>query len=113
MSWIKKAYLYVVSLVSLIIIIVGATMLVNMGLKTVLGVADYKSYPQQACVSQPPTPSGVKDVVCDPEYIQKQEEYDRQNQRDQKKRDAAQALAFILVGSPVFWYHWKLARQEV
>lgn len=111
MAWIKKAYLYVVSLVSLIIIIIGATMLVNMGLKTVLGVNDFRSYPQQPCAAQPTAPDG-KTVACDPEFAKQQAEYDKQTQKDQKKRDVAQALAFIIVGSPVFWYHWKLARQE-
>ena len=38
MAWIKKVYLYLVSLVSLVILIIAGIMLINMALKTwVLG----------------------------------------------------------------------------
>ncbi len=110
MAWIKKVYLYLVSLVSLIIIIIGATMLVNMGLKAALGVKDYVPYPM-SCATRP-VDANSKDVTCDPDYQAKQADADKENQRNGKKRDAAQALAMIIVGTPVFWYHWRLARKE-
>ncbi|MDB4940190.1 MAG: hypothetical protein JWO40_615 [Candidatus Doudnabacteria bacterium] len=107
----KKTYLYLVSLVSLIIIIIGATMLVNMGLKSVLGVKQYVNYPQM-CAAQPSTPNGDKNVVCDPEYQKEQAAADLENQKNSKKQDIAQALAFLIVSIPIFWYHWSLARKE-
>ncbi|GAC1412629.1 MAG: hypothetical protein NVSMB66_2160 [Candidatus Doudnabacteria bacterium] len=107
MTWIKKTYLYAVSLVSLVIIIIGATMLVNLGLKAALGVQEV-SYPQQCSM---PTPES-KPTTCDAVFEKQRAEADKQNQIQNKKRDVAQALAFLVVGTPVFWYHWKLARQE-
>lgn len=107
MAWIKKAYLYLVSLISLVIIIIGVGMLVNMGLKAALGVKDYIPYPQ----SCPASPDG-KTAPCDPALMQQQAEADQANQANSKKRDIAQSLAFIIVGAPVFWYHWRLARKE-
>jgi hypothetical protein len=111
MPWIKKTYLYLVSLVSLIIIIIGATMLVNMGIKAALGVKDYVNYPQM-CASAPITPNGDKNAICDPDFQKKQAVAEQENQTNSKKRDVAQALAFLVVGSPIFWYHWSLARKE-
>ena len=111
MTWIKKLYLYVVSLVGLVLIIIGSVILVNMGLKSLLGVQDYVNYPQM-CAAQPATPDGTKNEVCDPDFQAKQMAADKENQKNNKKRDVAQAIAFIIVGVPVFWYHWKLARKE-
>jgi hypothetical protein len=114
MAWIKKVYLYLVSLISLIIIIWGATMLVNMGLKAVLDVEDYVSYPSQYCSA--PKPMGdmsiAPDQSCDPDFQAKMEEADKKNRANNKKRETAQALALLIVGTPVFLYHWKLARKE-
>ncbi|TSC65325.1 MAG: Uncharacterized protein G01um101477_527 [Candidatus Doudnabacteria bacterium Gr01-1014_77] len=114
MTWIKKAYLYVVSLVSLIIIMVGAITLLNMGLKILLNAEEYYSYPMMAVNCQVPVEKGVavKTTECDPDYQIKQQEYEKKNQQQQRKRDIAQSLAMIIVGTPVFYYHWKLARKE-
>jgi hypothetical protein len=59
-------------------------------------------------------PSGqTKPVECsDPDYQTKQEEMDKKNRSSQKQNNAAQAIAMILVASPVFYYHWRLARKE-
>lgn len=48
----------------------------------------------------------------DPDYAAKAEAREKENRAAQKQRDAAQALAMIIVASPVFLYHWKLARKE-
>lgn len=115
MTWIKKAYLYVVSLVSLIIIMIGAITLLNMGLKILLNAEEYYAYPMMAvnCQTVPAERSAdVKTTECDPAYQAKQQEYEKKNQQQQRKRDIAQSLAMIIVGAPVFYYHWKLARKE-
>lgn len=107
----KKAYLYLVSVISLVIAVVGAIMLLNMALKTwVFPKADrnYYSYPCPAAGA----PDG-KPVACDQASLDQQKKMDEENRSAQKQRDAAQALAMIIVATPVWYYHWKMARREI
>jgi hypothetical protein len=119
MAWIKKVYLYLVSLISLVIVIIGAIMIINMALKAwVFKKADNTVYyaPKAIC-DLPTNPDGSKPNLptecSDPDYEAKQQARERENRSAQRQRDAAQALAMIVVATPVFLYHWKLARKEV
>jgi len=106
----KKAYLYLVSVIALIIAVIGAIMLINMALKTwVFSKADqnYYSYPCPASSA----PDG-KTVACDQAALDQQKKQDEENRAAQKQRDAAQALAMLIVATPVWYFHWKLARKE-
>ena len=96
-------------------------MLVNMALKTwVFTKADnYGNFPYAKpanCDLVNLGPNGEKSVVadpgCDPDFEAKQRQAEADNRTSQKQRDAAQAIAMILVGSPVFYFHWKWARKE-
>lgn len=113
MQNIKKLYLYAVSLISLVILVFGFITLINMGLKTwVFTKADKDYYYAPPCpVEATPTTTdkSVPAVKCNDDEQKKQAE---DNRIAQKQRDAAQALAMILVASPVFYYHWRLARKE-
>lgn len=87
-----------------------------MALKTwVFTKADDITYfaPQIAC-DIPKTDGSMSsyDNCDDADYRQKQEDIERRNRDTQKQRDAAQAVAMIIVAAPVFLYHWKLARKE-
>ena len=107
----KKAYLYLVSIISLIIMVVDALMLINMALKTwVFKKADqnYYSYACPASVA----PDG-KLATCDPAAQEQQKKQDEENRAAQKQRDAAQAIAMLLVATPVWYFHWRLAKREV
>ncbi len=123
MAWIKKVYLYLVSLVSLIILIIAGIMLINMALKTwVFTKADKDFYYNPVVNCTPPpgvdasgslTSSYMAPPECtDPEYQKGTQESQSEQRSAQKQRDAAQALAMIIVATPVFLYHWKLARKE-
>src|SRR5581483_485957 len=107
----KKAYLYLVSTISIIIVVVGGIMLINLGLKAwVFTKADrYSSYP---CALQPASPDGKPAAGCDLAQIAAQQKMDDENRQSQRQRDAAQAIAMIIVAAPVWYYHWKLARKE-
>jgi hypothetical protein len=123
MSHIKKIYLYLVSIIALVIMVVGAIMLLNMALKTwVFPKADhvnYYSYPakvdcERMIAEQKANSTAYVDPSCtDPDYVAKQEARDREQRSAQKQSDAAQALAMILVAGPVWFFHWRLARKEV
>ncbi len=106
-------YLYLVSLISLVMIIVAATMLINMALKTwVFKAADnYPIYPTP-CVQDPNAPADTKAASCNPDQLNAQADYQQAANRSTKQREAAQSVALILVAAPVFVYHWRLARRE-
>lgn len=112
MQNIKKIYLYLVSLVSLVIMIVGSIMLINMALKTwVFTKADKDFYYYPRCAEMAPAVEGseAKAPTCDEEEEKRRAEESR---AAQKQRDAAQALAMLVVAAPVFYFHWRLARRE-
>ena len=109
-----------VSLISLVILVIAGIMLINLALKTwIFTKADnnYYSY-QQDCPAKIPaeaaTSEGIyRDPGCDdPNYAEKQRQQEMDNRAAQRQNSAAQAIAMILVASPVFYYHWKLARKE-
>lgn len=108
----KKAYLYLVSVISLVIWVVGAIMLINLALKTwVFPNADKNIYYSAPCV-QTYDPNG-KPIDCSAEQTALAQKQDEENRAAQKQRDAAQALAMIIIAVPVWWGHWRLAKREV
>ena len=125
MSHVKKIYLYLVSVIALVIWVVGAIMLLNMALKTwVFSKADnvnFYSYPtkfdcEQMRASQTKDGSVVMSLppeCSDPNYVAIQEQRQKDERAAQKQRDASQALAMIIVAAPVWYGHWRLARKEV
>src|SRR3989344_7549392 len=104
----KKAYLYLVSVISLIIAVVGAIMLLNLALRTwIFPKADFDYYYGGPCMtSKAPTPDG-RTVPCTTEEEEKFKKDAEDRKSAQKQRDAAQALAMIIVATPVWLYHWK------
>ena len=102
----KKAYLYLVSVISLVIAVVGAIMLINLALKAWVFTKADQNYYAMSC---PVAPDG-KNVGCDSAQLRQQA---KDNQSSQRQNTAAQALAMIIVATPVWVYHWRLARKEV
>jgi hypothetical protein len=121
LSWIKKVYLYLVSLISLVILVIGGIMLINLGLKTwVFPKADDAYYyaPTVNCSAPPIAANGnasnySQPAECNDPNTEKQMQEELVRRTAQKQATAAQAIAMILVATPVFYYHWKLARKEV
>jgi hypothetical protein len=109
LSWIKKVYLYLVSLISLVILVIAGIMLINLALKTwVFPKADTNYYTYCPATIEK-TPEG--ESIAQPRECT-DEQYAKDQRAAQKQRDAAQAVAMIVVAAPVFLYHWKLARKE-
>jgi hypothetical protein len=109
MPWIKKVYLYAVSLISLIILVVAGIMLINLALRTWVFPKADTNYYGYCPVTAEKTPGGEN--ISQPRECT-DDQYAKDQRSAQKQRDAAQALAMIIVASPVFYYHWKLARKE-
>jgi hypothetical protein len=107
----KKAYLYLVSVISLVIAVVGAIMLINLALKAwVFTKADQNYYSVPCTVAAAP---GEKNTGCDPATQAVQQKQAEDNRTAQRQNTAAQAIAMIVVATPVWYYHWRLARKEV
>jgi hypothetical protein len=109
LSWIKKVYLYLVSLISLVILVVAGIMLINLALRTWVFPKADDNYYSYCPTMMEKTPTG--ESISQPRECT-DDQYAKDQRSAQKQRDAAQALAMILVASPVFYYHWKLARKE-
>lgn len=114
MQHIKKIYLYLVSVIALVIAVIGAIMLVNMALKTWIFPKADNNYYTPPCTVMVKNPDGavVPSAECDEKTQAIQLKQDAENRAAQKQRDAAQALAFILVATPVWFFHWRLAKKE-
>lgn len=105
----RKSFLYIFATVGLVLSIIGAVSLLNLGLKTyILTKADNYCYSYAGPVVD-------KDgVTREPS----QEETDRQTKQceeqrtSQKQSQAANAIAMLLVGLPLYGYHWYRIRAE-
>ena len=115
MQNIKKIYLYLVSAIAMVIMIWGGITLLNMALKTwVFTKADQNYYGGPlACPAKAPAPNGDMTVECTAEEEARQIKYNEDTLTAQKQRDAAQALAMIIVATPVWYFHWRMAKREV
>lgn len=132
-AFIRTIYLYTFSLVGLVLVVIGGVQLVNMGLKAwVFTQADEE---QRLWQKQPPMPAftekrvetAVKDGkienITEDEKMameqwlasygtwkEQQEKFDPVT--SQRHRDAASSLSYILVGLPLYLFHWRIIRRE-
>lgn len=114
---IRTIYLYLFSLLGLVLITIGSVRLVNLGLRALIFTrADdtpiYPAYPKRFVEV---APGQTKEEALTPEeeekYKLEQEEYERKNRRSQRERTAAESIAMIIVGTPVFLYHWRVIQK--
>ncbi len=115
---IRTIYLYLFSLVGLVLITIGAVRLVNLGLRAWIftkadSVAIYPQYPKRIVEI---SPGQTKEETLTPEeeekYKREQEEYETKTRRSERERTAAESLAMIIVGTPLFLYHWKVIQRS-
>ncbi len=123
---IKTIYLYIFSVIGLILLVIGTVGLVNLVLKSVVFTkADDNYYDRM-----PPMPYGlekVQDAANSSEFtsdeqasvrawLQDYESWKAMSdandaQKSQNQRDTAQNIALILVGLPLYLYHWRLTKK--
>lgn len=131
-SLVRLIYLYLFSLVGLVLIIIGSVRFIDMGLKTfVFKQADKENRLYRIKPPAPATLERIKQAEklkdCD-ELSQEDrelfgrwlEDYDNWKKEEEKldpvlaerHRQASGNLAMILVGLPLFYYHWRIIRKE-
>ena len=107
---IRTAYLYLFSLVGLVLITVGMVRLVNLGLKVYIFTDADISYRYPGPV--PKLIPEERDVVREEPTKEELEVYYEKERRSRRQRDAAGAFAALIIGVPLYLYHWTLIRRE-
>ena len=106
---IRSLYLYLFSFIGLLIAVIGTVQIVDLVLTVyVFDGADRYEYYRRAPLEQ--------GNQLDPE---KQAEYEKelreQNERDilrQRQRQLSGAISMIVVGIPLYLYHWRIISRE-
>ncbi|MFZ6015788.1 MAG: hypothetical protein ACOYUZ_05570 [Patescibacteria group bacterium] len=114
---IKTVYFYLVSLIALMMVVFSTADLVNLGLKTwVFPKADLNEWREPACTAmiiKDPTGGETEAVYqqrlaeCEANKIDEDEARAIRNQKD-----AVRDISFLVVGIPLFLYHWITLRKE-
>ena len=134
-TWIRTVYLYIFALAGLIVTVIGSSMLVNLGLKTwIFTEADNNNY-----IERPMGLSVEKDTDlllalenCDDsceltdrqkeQIAQWSEDYEwwqesvKNNENNwqtrQRQSQASTAISMIMVGLPLYLYHWATIKRD-
>ncbi|HCQ31205.1 TPA: hypothetical protein DIU27_02365 [Candidatus Collierbacteria bacterium] len=102
----RLLYLYLFSFVGLLITVIGSIQIIDLGLKTYLfKVSDY-SYYSDAVIA----PDGKQSPSISVEEQKRRNDLEQSNQR---KRQLSSSLSMIIVGAPLYLYHWKTIKKEV
>jgi hypothetical protein len=106
---IKLIYLYLFSAVGLVLVVIGTVRLVDLGLKTfIFKQADVYYYPKIQ-----PMPTDLK--ISDEEWqkqLDEQAKAEEINRISERQRSASNSIAMIIVGLPLFLYHWQILRKS-
>jgi len=126
---IRTIYLYLFSLLGLIFIAIGSIRLLDMALRTFV----FREADALERYEPPPVPTlgrleRVDEVAARAELSEEDkaalrrsiQEYRRWEERRaqidpvraRRQRDASSSLAMILVGLPLYLYHWRIIRRE-
>ncbi|EKD63898.1 MAG: hypothetical protein ACD_51C00155G0008 [uncultured bacterium] len=108
-------YLYIFSTVGLVIFIVGGITLVNVVLKTyVFQLTHYQEWWNDTYGCQWKTnPDGTALSTEDMDACEvKQEEERAISDSDARKRDLANGVAEVVIGTPIWIYHWMVIRKK-
>ncbi len=100
---IRLLYLYLFSFVGLLIVVVGSVNIVNLGLKAFV----FKDADRYEVYSSP-----IK--VGNEQQLSEEEQKTRQDREvvRQRQREFSNAIAMIVVGAPLYLYHWKTIQKE-
>ncbi len=129
-SLVRTIYLYLFALLGLAILIMGGVRFVDMGLKAFIFTKAEEE--QRLLYRQPPLFYSIEKVeeLQDEEVLSEEEktaikqwlaDYKDWQERSSKinyidsrrQRDASSNLAMILVGLPLYLYHWGIIKREV
>jgi len=110
---IKNIYFYLVSFVALMMTVFSLADIINITLKTyIFTKADnINYYPTTPCVVTPNTSTTKDNSDCIKEQAENQKIND-DNKIAQREQDVVRDISFIVVGIPLFIFHWKVIRRK-
>lgn len=110
---IRKIYLYIFALIGLVLVTIGCVRFIGLGLKTyIFTKADiYIEYPMTRPIKIAPTGGNKTEEFQEPSQ-EEVEKYQKEQQSSNRQREAAESLAFIIVGLPLYLYHWSVIKKD-
>ncbi|QQG41205.1 MAG: hypothetical protein HYV90_03435 [Candidatus Woesebacteria bacterium] len=105
---IRLLYLYLFSFIGLLIAVIGAIRLIQLGIKVYV----FKGADQYATYSTPilaPDGKGSTSTQADIEIQKRRDETENQRQR---QREVSEAVAMLIVGIPLYKFHWNTIQKE-
>jgi hypothetical protein len=107
----RKSFLYIFATVGLVISIIGAVSLINLGLKTyVFTKAD--NYCYDSYISSPTTDKDGRPVEQTQAQKDQQKTMCEEQRAATKQSQASNAIAMLIVGIPLFSYTWMTISKE-
>ena len=102
---IRKVYLYLVTFIGIVVTVIGCINILDLGLKTfIFKEADsFVEYPRPV-----PLEEGKQSTISKEE----QEKYHQKELVSRRQRQASSAIAMIVVGFPLYKYHWHTLKKE-
>lgn len=107
----RLLYLYLFSFVGLVIAVVGLIRLIDLGMKVyIFQGADQFAYYNARPFKEP----GFPDISAEEQQKLEQEDKKRQEEENKRnrQREFSSAVSMILVGIPLYLYHWKTIQRE-
>lgn len=107
---IKLLYLYLFSLVGLIITTIGAVRIVELIIKVYI----FKGADRYDYYSPPVVPDGKVSVSTEEAKLEeaRQTEIQEKETTRQRQREASGAVAMLVVGFPLYKYHWAIIQND-
>jgi len=108
MSKLRNIYLYLVSFVALMMILIGLIF-------TVQNITDVLFPTNYYYESVPIEKSGNMtdaETDADKKILDENQKRNEQNQRTQSKKNVAKSVAVVIVALPTFAYHWRKIEKE-
>ncbi len=107
---IRRIYLYLFAFIGLVLITIGCVRLVGLGLKTyVFKEADvYYNYP----LSKPVPAPGEETSTARGSSEEEIKVFEEKQRTSNRQREAAESIAMIIVGLPLYFYHWRVIKKD-
>lgn len=105
---IAKIYLYSFAFLGLVLVVFGLVRILDLGLKVyVFKQADNFASYSVGLPEKMAAPGATFSAQEKDDLKKEQETAQRKNMEGQRQSTASNSLAMVLVGSPLFFYHWK------
>ncbi len=99
---VRIIYLYLFSFIGLVVVVIGSIRLIDLGIKS----AFFKDADTYEYYSTP------VEKGAEPVDEQRMKENAAREQTKNRQRELSNSLAMIIVGAPLYVYHWKTIKKE-